>query len=254
MQIFMNEQVKWNPEEKIIGVVGVAPAATADFYHKLIQLTPVKKDWEHVRVIVDSNPKIPSRGRYFELGETDPVPYIRQAILQLHQMGASIIAIPCNTAHILYDRYAENLPVIIPNMIVETAIATQQICGNKLQSVAVFASKLTQHYRLYEKAFKDQQVTLLDTLSHQAEVTAIIEQVKQGQSLSAMRNRINKLFSEYKTADAFIIGCTELSLLIKTDFEGIPVIDSNQALAEACLKLSANHAFNQSRFKQEICI
>ncbi len=76
----MNDVYRWDPAEGVIGVLGVAPAATADFFRRITALIPARKDWEHVRVIIDSNPKLPSRGRHLELGETDPSPYLREGI------------------------------------------------------------------------------------------------------------------------------------------------------------------------------
>lgn len=243
LQPIMNNHVYWNPDEKIIGVIGVAPAATADFYSKLIQLTPVNKDWEHVRVLIDSNPKIPSRGRYLELHETDPVPYMREAIQKLHAAGASIIAIPCNTAHILYDRYATDLDVMIPNMIEATTDYCITTCNNIPQAVAVFASRLTQQHGLYEQVFARHGGKLIDTSAHQAEISALIEAVKQGKSLTLLKERMHAVLSAYPQADAFVLGCTEISLLTDATFNGIPIIDSNVALARACLALSGNNAF-----------
>ena len=144
----MNKVVHWNKDEKIIGVIGVAPTATADFYSKLIRLTPAQKEWEHAHVLIDSNPKIPSRGRYFELGETDPTPFIRNSIERLCHMGATIIAIPCNTAHILYERYTYELPVMVIHMIKATIDTTVHCLGKIPQKAAVFASRLTQQYQL----------------------------------------------------------------------------------------------------------
>lgn len=238
----MSADVFWNAEEKIIGVVGVAPAATADFYAKLIALTPVKKDWEHVQVVIDSNPKIPSRGRYLELGETDPVPFIRHSMQKLQQMGASIIALPCNTAHILYDRYAENSAVIVPNMIAVTAAAVKQKTQKKSQRIAVFASRLTQAHQLYETFFTPLGMRTLDTSAHQAAVSRLIEAVKQGHSLAELKADMNAILSAYE-ADVFVMGCTELSLLTEASFKGIPIIDSNRALAAACLALAGNAAY-----------
>src|SRR4051812_28423752 len=97
-----SENVWWPDDERVLGVLGVAPAATADFFVKLTSLTHARKDWEHVRVLIDSNPKIPSRGRHLELGETDPSPYLREGIEALLAQGAALVALPCNTAHILY--------------------------------------------------------------------------------------------------------------------------------------------------------
>lgn len=242
----MNNDVYWNKNEKIIGVVGVAPAATADFYSKLIRLTPVKKEWEHVRVIIDSNPKIPSRGRYLELGETDPVPYIRASIKQLHLLNASIIAIPCNTAHILYESYAKNLPVMVINMIEVTVDSAINAIGRRPFNAAVFASRLTQQHKLYENVFNKYDGRIIDTSAHQSEISALIEAVKQGQVLSGLQEKMKMILSSYSQADVFILGCTELSLLASGKINNVPIIDSNLALAEACLKLSNNDAFNQS--------
>lgn len=246
----MNNTVKWNPEEKIIGVVGVAPAATADFYSKLIRLTPVEKDWEHVRVIIDSNPKIPSRGRYIELGETDPVPYIRQAILQLQSLGAEIIAIPCNTAHILYDQYSNGMSVNIPNMIEVTVESVMRRFSSVPNAIAVFASRLSQKHLLYSAAFKKYGCNVVDTTPHQEAVSGIIEGVKQGKPLDQLKEQMHVVLSEYNVADAFILGCTELSLLIIEDhYCNKPVIDSNTALAQSCLRLANNASFDSANSK-----
>ena len=249
----MNKEVNWNPDEKIIGVVGVAPAATADFYTKLIQLTPAKKDWEHVRVIVDSNPKIPSRGRFFDLGETDPVPYIRQSIEQLIQVGASIIAVPCNTAHVLYERYMTGFTISIPNMISLTVERVIQQSPIKPKKATVFASKTTVEHGLYNKAFKQHGIIVNDTSNHQIEISALIEKVKQGFSIALLRKEMSHLLNSYQEeSDVFILGCTELSLLIENHYQGIAVIDSNMTLAESCLKMANNSAYLQKDINSQV--
>lgn len=248
MLIPMNSEVKWNLNEKIIGVLGLAPAATADFYTKLVQLTPAKKDWEHVKVIIDSNPKIPSRGRYFELNEINPVPFIRHSILQLQQMGAGIIAVPCNTAHILYADYTADMTVTIPNMIESTVKAVKEICVKPHFKVAVFASRLTQQYKLYNDLFAKEGGIIVDTAAHQNEISALIESVKQGVSLNILTHKMHTILLNYTHADVFVMGCTELSLLHSKEFHNIPIVDSNIALAETCLALTNNKAFT-TRFK-----
>ena len=125
----MNATYRWDPAEGIIGVVGVAPAATADFYQRLVALTTAAKDWEHVRVLIDSNPKIPSRGRHLELGEADPSPFIRAAISALAARGATVIAVPCNTAHILYPRFADGAPGLVVHLIEVTVAAMVRTVG-----------------------------------------------------------------------------------------------------------------------------
>ena len=47
---------------KVAGVLGgMGPEATVDFMAKVIALSPASTDQDHVRMIVDHNPKVPNR-------------------------------------------------------------------------------------------------------------------------------------------------------------------------------------------------
>jgi len=46
-------------KEKVIGILGgMDPEATAELFYRLIKTTPAQKDQDHLRVIIDNNPKI----------------------------------------------------------------------------------------------------------------------------------------------------------------------------------------------------
>lgn len=139
-----------SPREKVVGVLGLAPYATADFYRKLLESTPAKKDWEHVRVLIDGNCKIPSRGRHLELGEEDPTPHIREAIVGLGRQGADFVVIPCNTAHYFYEGFTRGIDVKVPHMIEETARAVRQRLP-EIRRVGLLASKITTTFKLYDR-------------------------------------------------------------------------------------------------------
>jgi aspartate/glutamate racemase len=50
--------------EKIVGILGgMGSYATLDFFKKILLSTPAKKDWEHLRILIDNNVKILSRTR-----------------------------------------------------------------------------------------------------------------------------------------------------------------------------------------------
>ena len=55
--------------EKIVGIIGgMGPEATVDLMARIIKVTPAVDDGDHIRMIVDNNPKVPSRikaGNYF---------------------------------------------------------------------------------------------------------------------------------------------------------------------------------------------
>lgn len=233
----MNDTYRWDPAEGIIGVLGVAPAATADFFQKVIALTPARKDWEHPRVLIDSNPKLPSRGRHLELGETDPSPYLRAGIEELLSRGACVVAVPCNTAHILYERYAAGLEGVVPNLIDVVVEALTTACHGAPQRLAVLGSRNTVKYGLYSRRLDPLGGGVLAMDPWQTEISALIEFVKQGgktaDGITRMRHLIDA--AVLAGADAFAVACTELSVLVDGVSPGIPVVDGNVELARHCL-------------------
>ena len=61
--------------EKIIGILGgMGPEATIDLFYKIIKFTPAEKDQDHLRIIIDNNPKIPDRTAAI-LGKGEAVSY-----------------------------------------------------------------------------------------------------------------------------------------------------------------------------------
>ena len=89
---------------KTLGILGgMGPLATADFFKELVAHTEAKKDWDHLRVIIDNNVDIPSRTRAVLYNEDDPTLYMRKSCISLMSMGCDCIAVPCNSAHFFFD-------------------------------------------------------------------------------------------------------------------------------------------------------
>ena len=48
--------------DTVVGVIGgMGPDATIDFMARVLDRTPASRDQDHVRMLVDHNPRIPSR-------------------------------------------------------------------------------------------------------------------------------------------------------------------------------------------------
>ncbi|MEJ2189400.1 MAG: aspartate racemase, partial [Acidobacteriota bacterium] len=48
--------------QKVVGVLGgMGPESTAELLAKIVRATPVVREQDHLRVVVDNNPKIPDR-------------------------------------------------------------------------------------------------------------------------------------------------------------------------------------------------
>ncbi len=47
---------------KTIGIIGgMGPLATVDLFSKIVNLTNVQKESDHIHIIIDNNPQIPDR-------------------------------------------------------------------------------------------------------------------------------------------------------------------------------------------------
>ena len=54
---------------RALGVIGgMGPAATVEFMRRVIEATPARDDSDHVHLIVDNNPHIPSRSAWKRQG------------------------------------------------------------------------------------------------------------------------------------------------------------------------------------------
>lgn len=230
----------WSADELAIGVVGVAPWATVDFCRALYSLIDASHDWHFPRLIIDANTKIPSRGRYFDLGEADPSPAIRETIEELARAGAGVVVVPCNTAHLLYDRWAASAPVPIPH-IVRTTVA--RACRIGARAVAVLESKALRAHGAYRKEVDAAGLRWIELDDADASmITRLIQQIKvcgapSFENMSEFLTLSGRLAA--KGADTVILGCTELSAF-HTDAgaHGICVVDSNLELARTALTLA----------------
>lgn len=246
-----NTEVSWPADEGVIGVVGVAPWATLDFCGKVYELCPASKDWHYPRVLVDANSKIPSRGRHLELGEADPSPFIRGTIEELAAAGATVAVVPCNTAHILYTRWADDSVIPVINII----DATVSVLSHRLaMTVAVLSSRYLSDSGIYQRHLASSGHTPVELAEAQQDVVSrCIERLKQNPSLDAgvveeMSSLVKSL--QHAGTDAVILACTELGLLNGHSLWGnLIVVDSNVELARAALQAVGINNTRQERGK-----
>lgn len=238
----MKNEVYWDPNEKTIGIVGIAPYATADFYRKIIDATPAKKDWENIRILIDNNPKIPSRGRAIELGETDPSPQILDTINELGDRGADFAVIPCNTVHYFFDSFSKGTNIPVLNFIEETANYVVNFMP-EIKNVGLIASKITTQYKLYDKYLSSKGVVVHTLPEEQQTISEIIESVKVGNKEFSDVEKVRAIALKLieKGIEALILGCTEISLLLHDGDLSVPIFDSNEVMAKVCVRKAQNN-------------
>src|SRR5271163_5103637 len=138
----MPAQPELRSAHRAVGIIGgMGPEATVDLMRRVIAKTPARDDQDHIHLIVESNPKIPSRiAHLIEGSGPDPTPELIRIAVNLQRAGADALAIPCNTAHAYADsiRRAVSIPLLdMVSLTVEKIAASGRTRVGLLASTAV---------------------------------------------------------------------------------------------------------------------
>jgi aspartate racemase len=225
--------------EKIIGILGgMGPEATIDLFYKIIKSTPAEKDQDHLRIIIDNNPKIPDRTAAILGKGKDPLPALQEAARNLEKAGADFIIISCNTAHYFLPLIQESVKIPILNMIEEAAKETQQRIP-QIKKVGLLASIGIYKTEIYHQHFKKFNIEVTSPEEKdKEEVMNTIYAVKAGNLSEGIKKSILKIAQELinKGAEVIIAGCTEIPLILKEGDVSVPIIDPTQILAKATVQ------------------
>lgn len=225
--------------EKVVGVLGgMGPLATADFYTKLVRLTPARIDQDHLRVIIHSNPKIPDRTAGLRGQGPDPTPHLVATARALERAGAEVIAIPCNSAHAYLDQIRQSVRVPVLDIMEEVAAAVTALAPRP-RAVGLLATPGTIRARLYHRALASRGIDVIaPATAEEAEVLAAIKAVKAGDLGPAVRERVRAAAAALvrRGAGAIVLGCTELPLVMNSQDTPVPVLDGTGLLAAAAVR------------------
>lgn len=222
---------------KTLGIVGgMGPMATADFYMKLVTMTNAKQEFEHIHTIIDSNPGIPDRSAFIKTGVNDPTDYLIKSLKRLEDLGAEVIAMPCNTAHYFYDTLKANTELEFINMIDETIKHALSKCSST-EKIGLLATSGTYDSKIYESSAIRSGFNLIvppDAIKQQ--LMKLIYALKNGE-ISKMEILKKEVYDylDSQDLDAWILGCTELPIILKDSIEKYNMIDSTMILAQASI-------------------
>jgi aspartate/glutamate racemase len=104
---------------RTLGIIGgMGNEATVDLMLRVIKATPGRDEQNHIRMLVDNNPKLPSRIKTLVDGTGEsPAPTLISMARGLAGSGADFLAIPSNTVHYYLREVQESADILILNMI-----------------------------------------------------------------------------------------------------------------------------------------
>jgi aspartate racemase len=218
---------------KIVGILGgMGPMSTVDLMRKVTEKTPVKKEQEHLRILVDSRPQIPDRTAAI-LGEgPSPAPVLQESARLLEQWGAQVIAIPCNSAHAFLDAVREAVGIEVLDMI---GLVGRELADRfpKGTPVGLLATTGSGRARLYHNRLPDFQVLTPAPEIQQELVMGAIYQVKVEDKVQEPRRKLLEAAATLDPAPAALIaGCTEVELALEGADSPIPIFCPMDLLAQ----------------------
>ena len=240
----------------MIGIVGgVGPYAGLELAKNIFDNTLADTDQAHLDVMMLSMPSSIADRTEFLLGNVleNPGIQIAEVIGRLEKARATVVGIPCNTAHaseiftVIKQKLRQmNSDIHVLNLIDE-AIKSVKEKFPTFTRIGVLSTTGTNRFGIYAGALKNAGLRVCEIDPDlQAEIIhpAIYDPVygikaRSNPVSSRARQNLISGIRQLKSQEAELVikGCTEIGLAIpETEVEGIPLIDPSVSLARALIE------------------
>ena len=245
-------------EHHCIGVVGgPGPYAGLDLVRKIFDRTKGDHDQDHLPVMLYSFPgDIPVRPEFL-LGLTreNPGEAIGDIMARMAEAGATIIGMPCNTAHsprildVALERLAATQRKVRFVHIIDAAVAHMcRICPRGSR-VGLMGTAATLRTRLYQDALE--QAGLVPVILDDEGCSRVQDAISnRDYGIKASSNPVSPTACDIlhqaahdlakKNVAAILLGCTEIPLaLTESCLFNVPVVDATSILAQELIRACA---------------
>jgi len=225
--------------KKVIGVLGgMGPESTAIFYHALIKQCQrqyeAKKDDDYPEIFIYNLP-IPD----IVEGLKKPKKTLEKLIMgaqKIDSIGVDFMVMPCNTAHYFYLEMAKliNTPFIC--IFLATAKALK---AKGYKRVGFLSTETTIKYKSFDRDFEKNGIELVfPDKTEKKRITKIILNILAGKKLEKDKKSLKDIIYrlERRGAEAVVLACTDLPIILKQEDVDIKIFDTVEILAEATIK------------------
>jgi aspartate racemase len=244
----------------MIGIVGgMGPKAGEHLHSKILSNTRASSDFDHLQIVLFTNPALPDRGPFiFGEHQDNPAQEIVRSLLLLHQMGATVLCVPCNTAHsaciwdVVEAGMRESAPDAVLLHIIRVTVDYIVHHHPTVARVGILGTTYTIACELYQRELASHNIQpIVPNETNQRRVQDSIYHPQWG--MKAKSDPVTKEATEAIAAaslrmiadgaELVILGCTELGLALpQSDLKGTPLVDSNIILARECIRQAAGNA------------
>lgn len=163
--------------------------------------------------------------------------FLSQGVRQVADAGADFYVCPDNTAHIVLEQVAGDLP--IPGLHIAEVVC-HEITARRWKRVGLLGTKWTMTGPVYDKALKGRGLERLipDEPVRERLNAAIFDELCQGIFKAKTTDLFIRAIDDLKSegAECVILGCTEIPLIVTPANSPLPVLDSTRLLAKYAVR------------------
>lgn len=220
---------------KTIGLIGgMSWESTAHYYRVLNQETAARLGGLHsAPLLVDSLDFAPiaalqSAGKWDEAGDL-----LNGSALRLEAAGAQVLGLATNTMHLVADRMLAGVGIPFVHIADPTADA---LLADGFTTVGLLGTRFTMEMAFYRERLEQRGLTALIPDVDRTNLNGIIyDELCRGifreESRRVYVEAISRLAA--RGAEAVILGCTEIGMLIDDAVSPLPVFDTTDLHAKA---------------------
>jgi aspartate racemase len=224
---------------KTIGLLGgMSWQSTVPYYQTINRLVAQRLGGLHsARMIVYSVEfheieRLQHAGQWAEAGEI-----LAGAARALEGAGAAFLVLATNTMH----KVAPQIEAAVRIPLLHIADATaERVRSAGLRKVGLLATRFTMEQEFYSGRLQQRhglEVLVPDDAQREAVHRIIYDELCLGEVRSASRERYQEVARDlvHRGAEAVILGCTEIGLLLRAGDLPVPVFDTTEIHAEAAV-------------------
>ncbi len=220
----------------------MGPEATVLLQQRLIQAIPAQDDSDHIPLLIDMNPKVPSRIAHLIEGTgEDPSPSLAAMARRLEAAGAVALAMPCNTAHHYANAIVEAVSIPLLNM-VDLAVAHAEQTLGPGGRVGMLASPAVRRTALFERGLEARGLATIWPADDSLLLSAIRDVKRNGPTAEA-KDILQSASMELAAGGAGLqlVACSEFSLLAESLPQENHVVDTVDLLVSGIVKFHLQH-------------
>lgn len=221
-------------QDKVVGIIGgMGPEATVDFMSRVIDATPAEFDQDHIHMIVENNPRIPSRQLAMRGEGEDPGAVIAAIAGRLEVAGADFLVMPCNLAHAWQSNIVDSVGIPFIS-IIEESVASALARSGADSPIGLMTTPGCFTAGLYQQALAETRRPIItQTPDELDETMRLVMQIKGGKKPPEVSTGLRALADRLvdRGAKVLIAACTEFPLVLDESMFDVAFVSSTDVLA-----------------------